>query len=224
MQILTDGWRHMQEQQPQADPLLPLYARIDFGRAVVAGSYALHQYTGDSHWSPNDVDIVTTADSLEHFSQTVAAFCASVPGSKIIKFNDFAQGHPNNRTPEEDRREHSASVCLDPRTVQRNACRTSAGTSDRHSKLRVLQVCARAQVFHCTRKGTRSAHDSACSAQRHLPRAQGQVRGERIRILLKTKSVKDGFPFSSPSVCQHDVFWLSHGTGWCWVLRYGGQV
>jgi hypothetical protein len=35
----------------------------------------------------------------------VAAFCASVPGSEIIKFNDFAQGHPNNRTPEEDRRD-----------------------------------------------------------------------------------------------------------------------
>lgn len=86
------------------DQLVPVYAHIDFERAVVAGSYALNQFTGDPRWSPNDVDIVTTAHSIDHFRHTVDSFCAGIPGAQVTKFNDFAQGHPG-RTADEDRRD-----------------------------------------------------------------------------------------------------------------------
>lgn len=79
----------------QNDPIFPIYRHIDFQNAVVGGSYALHQFTGDTAWTPNDVDIVTVAENIAAFQAIVQAFAVNT-GGEIIKFNDFSNGHPHD--------------------------------------------------------------------------------------------------------------------------------
>ncbi len=98
--IREDGRRHYTEKR---DILTTVYPHLDFTRAIVTGSYALNQFTGDAAWEPNDVDIITTATEIDHFKTMVQWFCASTGGT-MIKFSDFAEGHPDRR-PEEDRRD-----------------------------------------------------------------------------------------------------------------------
>jgi hypothetical protein len=105
------------EQVP--DVLHSIYQHIDFKKASIGGSYALSQLTGDPSWSPNDVDIVTSHMSMEEFRASVELFCQKT-GAILVKFNDFANGHPD-MTPGEARREEkfheaikgSARVTLD---------------------------------------------------------------------------------------------------------------
>lgn len=85
------------------DPMTQFYKFIDFDRAVIGGSYALNQYTQDYMWSPDDVDIMTTATNIEHFRQIAESFATSANGT-LIRFNDFSEGHPND-DPEQNRRD-----------------------------------------------------------------------------------------------------------------------
>lgn len=91
------------EWSKKEDVLKPFYQHMDLSRVVISGSYALNQFTGDKLWEPNDVDILTTARDIDHFRTMVQDFCAQSSG-EMVKFNDFAAGHPD-RSPEEDRRD-----------------------------------------------------------------------------------------------------------------------
>jgi hypothetical protein len=50
-----------------------LYESIDFTRAVIGGSYALKQFSGDS-WKPNDMDVFIACGTKEEFEEFVQSF------------------------------------------------------------------------------------------------------------------------------------------------------
>jgi len=63
----------------------PLYARIDWARSLVAGSYALAQYT-HATWRPRDIDIMVQCNTHAAFEAEVARFCgASLPAARVDK-------------------------------------------------------------------------------------------------------------------------------------------
>lgn len=63
-----------------------LYPAVDWSRCLVAGSYALQQYTRDKSWMPGDIDIVCQCDSYAEFDQALEAFAANLgPSAAIIK-------------------------------------------------------------------------------------------------------------------------------------------
>lgn len=76
------------------DKIKSIYPHVDFNRAVIGGSYALNQYTHDN-WTPDDVDIHTTAKDMEDFKEIVAKFCKDTHGT-LLKINDFSKGHPHD--------------------------------------------------------------------------------------------------------------------------------
>lgn len=79
------------------DVLKDLYPDFDWDRSVIGGSYALNILTGDCSWTPNDVDILIAADSVEDFQARVQAFVACDPTKRQVeKFSDFSKGHPND--------------------------------------------------------------------------------------------------------------------------------
>lgn len=92
-----------QQYQEVPDVLHGIYKHIDFKKACIGGSYALSQLTGDATWSPNDVDILTSHMDMKEFRAFVEIFCQRT-GAVLVKFNDFANGHPD-MTPGEARRE-----------------------------------------------------------------------------------------------------------------------
>ena len=65
------------------------YKNLDWHNTVIGGSYALHQFTGDTEWQPDDVDVFVATDDLEDFRSKVQVFAEKSNGS-IVKFNDFS--------------------------------------------------------------------------------------------------------------------------------------
>ncbi len=55
----------------------PLYQALDWSRTLVGGSYALHQYTRDTAWQPNDIDILIDCTSHADFQTELARVCAA---------------------------------------------------------------------------------------------------------------------------------------------------
>lgn len=79
------------------DNMQPFYSDLDWNRTVIGGSYALSQFTGDTSWTPNDVDIFIAANSLEDFQSSVQAFVDHDAKSRHLeKFCDFSKGHPDD--------------------------------------------------------------------------------------------------------------------------------
>ena len=64
------------------------YQAVNWDKTVIGGSYALHQFTGDTDWGPNDVDIFFATNSMESFKDRVNSFAENT-NSTIKKFNDF---------------------------------------------------------------------------------------------------------------------------------------
>lgn len=92
------------------DPMIPYYSYIDFDRSVIGGSYALHKYTRDCNWTPDDVDIMVFASDLDDFRSMVKKF-RDDSGGRLIKFNDFSHGHPNNHD-HDSKREEFFNECI----------------------------------------------------------------------------------------------------------------
>ena len=67
----------------KVDVLRPYYQHMDFSRAVISGSYALNQFTGDEKWEANDVDVLTTAINIDHFRSIVQDFCVKAGGEMV---------------------------------------------------------------------------------------------------------------------------------------------
>lgn len=77
------------------DPLSPWYRYFDWNRCVIGGSYALNQLTGDTTWTPDDVDVVCVDTRFDEWKVYVEQFCHSTNG-KLLKLNDFRDGHPHD--------------------------------------------------------------------------------------------------------------------------------
>ncbi len=79
------------------DIMKPFYSDFDWDQTVIGGSYALNQFTGDTAWVPNDVDIFIAANSLLDFQLSVQAFVNHDAKSRQVeKFSDFSKGHPDD--------------------------------------------------------------------------------------------------------------------------------
>jgi hypothetical protein len=60
-----------------------LHNATDRSRCVVGGSYALHQYLGDTHWEPNDIDIMCRANSHAEFQALLDRFKGSFAPAQV---------------------------------------------------------------------------------------------------------------------------------------------
>jgi hypothetical protein len=99
------------------DRMQSIYQHINFTNSIVAGSYALHQFTGDSSWEPNDVDILMNNLNFATFKTTVDKFCAAT-GGVLVKCNDFSKGHPADNEIENRRDEKFHEVIKASAKVQ----------------------------------------------------------------------------------------------------------
>uniref|UniRef100_A0A6C0BNS8 Uncharacterized protein n=1 Tax=viral metagenome TaxID=1070528 RepID=A0A6C0BNS8_9ZZZZ len=81
------------------DIMKPFYSELDWDRTVIGGSYALSLFTEDDSWTPNDVDILIAASSVEDFHARVEAFVnreSQGQCRRLEKFSDFSKGHPHD--------------------------------------------------------------------------------------------------------------------------------
>ena len=76
---------------PQVD--LPCLNAINWKTSVVAGSYALKAYTGDTHWDASDVDIMVACPTKAHFLHEAQQF-ETTSRATLIKSAWF-DGQPN---------------------------------------------------------------------------------------------------------------------------------
>lgn len=60
-----------------------VYNAIDWGKTVVAGSYALQQFTNES-WKSNDIDIMIKCDDINDFEKEVSKFITQTEGEVIL--------------------------------------------------------------------------------------------------------------------------------------------
>jgi hypothetical protein len=51
-----------------------IYKSLDWSKTVVGGSYALHQFTGDTSWRPHDVDIMIVCKDKDDFEKEAKLF------------------------------------------------------------------------------------------------------------------------------------------------------
>lgn len=51
-----------------------IYQSINWNKSVIGGSYALHQFTGATHWKPDDVDIMLACESKEEYESEAMKF------------------------------------------------------------------------------------------------------------------------------------------------------
>lgn len=67
------------------DIAAPLYSAMDWSRCLVAGSYALQQYTQATTWQPNDIDVACSCDSHAEFLQLLNQFTAKLaPRAAVV--------------------------------------------------------------------------------------------------------------------------------------------
>jgi hypothetical protein len=103
----------------------PIYNSLNWNKSVVAGSYALQQFTGDQ-WNPNDIDIVVNCKDKNEFKEEVNNFIGELHErtliAKVIKFNLDPHADPlsSDRQNRRDERFHESIVAtctLDVQTV-----------------------------------------------------------------------------------------------------------
>lgn len=74
-----------------------LYDALDWSNAVIGGSYALKQFTGDTSWEPHDVDIMIGTDwEAESFEAYAKDFEAKTNAKKVSEAT-FDDSHPKNQ-------------------------------------------------------------------------------------------------------------------------------
>lgn len=68
--------KHKLPQRNFDQPDLPnsIKNSIDWKNSAVAGSFALHQFTGATNWQPNDIDIMVACQTKEEFLASAQAF------------------------------------------------------------------------------------------------------------------------------------------------------
>jgi hypothetical protein len=51
-----------------------LHSSLNWNNSVVAGSYALKQFTGDTHWECNDIDVMVACQTKQEFQNEADSF------------------------------------------------------------------------------------------------------------------------------------------------------
>jgi len=71
---------------------------IDWRNSAVAGSFALHQFTGATNWQPDDIDIMVASQTREEFLAAAQAFETKSRAILIDQawFSDKLNRHPKD--------------------------------------------------------------------------------------------------------------------------------
>lgn len=80
----------------QSDLPTHLYEKLDWQVTAVGGSYALHQFTKDPAWQPNDVDIMMACQDKEEFNRLCQIF-AGTSDVHLLRETWFDEGSTNLR-------------------------------------------------------------------------------------------------------------------------------
>ena len=70
---------------PLVDYARPLYGTLDWTMCVIGGSYALQQFTQDTTWSPNDIDIPCALKTHDEFVAEVERLKTAMQGTEVTK-------------------------------------------------------------------------------------------------------------------------------------------
>jgi len=74
---------------PKDDLPSNFYTSINWKNSVVAGSYALKQFTGDTSWESHDVDVMIACNNMEEFKQEAEKF-ETLSDAKLVRQAVFA--------------------------------------------------------------------------------------------------------------------------------------
>ena len=98
-----------------------VYLALNWNKTVVAGSYALKQFTGDNNWEPNDIDVMISCGNKDEFLKEAKAF-EEKSGALLTKsaWFDHISYQTNAQTQDDDELFHES--VLGSRTYKLDNC------------------------------------------------------------------------------------------------------